>query len=73
MDQRSSFPPLILNRSMPPGKIIPELVYADLDAAVAWLSEVLGFTQRLRIGDHRAQLVLGEASMIAIARPPQAD
>lgn len=61
----------IPNRSMPPGMIIPELVYPDLDAAVAWLCEVLGFKQRLRIGDHRAQLILGEASLIAIGRPPQ--
>ncbi|HSJ56161.1 MAG TPA: VOC family protein [Anaerolineae bacterium] len=56
------------NRSMPPGTIIPELVYSDLDAAVAWLCKTLGFTERLRIANHRSQLVLGDASIIAVAR-----
>jgi hypothetical protein len=31
------------NRSMPPGTIIPELVYDDLAAAVAWLCTAFGF------------------------------
>jgi hypothetical protein len=30
---------MISNRSMPPGTIIPELVYDDLNAAVDWLYE----------------------------------
>jgi uncharacterized glyoxalase superfamily protein PhnB len=55
------------NRSMPPGTIIPELVYPDLNAAVTWLCATFGFRERLRIGSHRCQLVLGEASIIAIA------
>ena len=58
-----------VNRSMPPGKIIPELVYEDLDEAVVWLCEAFGFTERLRIGSHRAQLVLEGESVIAIGRP----
>ena len=57
------------NRSMPPGKIIPELVYDDLDVAIAWLCEAFGFTERLRIMGHRSQLVLGEASIIAKTNP----
>lgn len=52
---------------MPPGIIIPELVYDDLDEAVKWLCDTLGFQERLRIGNHRSQLVFGEASIIAIA------
>ena len=55
------------NRSMPPGTIIPELVYDDLDSAVAWLCGMLGFKERLRIRGHRVQLVLNGASVIAIA------
>ena len=57
----------IINRSMPPGTIIPELVYGDLDAAVDWLCKTFGFKERLRIRDHRSQLVFGEASVIAVA------
>ena len=62
------------NRSLPPGSIFPELVYADLTAAVEWLCNVFGFSERLRIGDHRSQLVFGDACVIAIGgsgRPDQ--
>ncbi len=53
------------NRSMPPGIIIPELAYADVRTAVDWLCRTFGFRERLRIGDHRAQLVLDGAAVIA--------
>jgi uncharacterized glyoxalase superfamily protein PhnB len=53
---------------MPPGVIIPELVYSDLDAAVAWLCATFGFSERLRIGNHRCQLVFDGASVIAVAQ-----
>ena len=56
------------NRSMPPGTIIPELAYPDLDAAVAWLSRTFGFRERLRIENHRSQLVFGGESVIVVAR-----
>jgi len=57
---------MIANRSMPPGTIIPELAYGDLDDAVAWLVETFGFRERLRIGNHRSQLVFGDASVVAV-------
>ena len=52
------------NRSMPPGIIIPELAYAEVRPAVEWLCRTFAFRERLRIGDHRAQLVLDGASVI---------
>jgi len=52
------------NRSMPPGVVIPELAYADVRAAVEWLCRAFGFRERLRIGDHRAQLVFGEGTIV---------
>jgi uncharacterized glyoxalase superfamily protein PhnB len=55
------------NRSMPPGTIIPELAYADVDAAAAWLCNTFGFTERLRIANHRRQLVHGQESIIVVA------
>ncbi len=69
------------NRSMPPGIIIPELVYVDLDQAVVWLCTAFGFRERLRIGNHRCQLVFGaasDASIVAIQAeradwPPEAE
>jgi uncharacterized glyoxalase superfamily protein PhnB len=53
-----------MNRSMPPGVVIPELAYPDVRAAVDWLCRSFGFVERLRIGNHRAQLAFGEGSMI---------
>jgi uncharacterized glyoxalase superfamily protein PhnB len=45
--------------------VIPVLTYADVEAATAWLVEVLGFTERVVIGPgHRAQLSFGGGSLI---------
>jgi uncharacterized glyoxalase superfamily protein PhnB len=52
------------NRSAPDGPVIPVLTYADVEAASAWLAEVLGFFVRVRIGPHRAQLSFGDGSLI---------
>jgi uncharacterized glyoxalase superfamily protein PhnB len=52
------------NRSMPAGVMIPELAYPDVREAAEWLCRAFGFVERLRIGTHRAQLLLGAASMI---------
>lgn len=57
---------MIKNRSMPPGIIIPELAYEDVSNAAAWLCKTFGFKERLRIGNHRIQLTLGEASIVVI-------
>jgi uncharacterized glyoxalase superfamily protein PhnB len=59
----------VVNRSMPPGVIIPELAYADVGEAVAWLCRAFGFVERLRIGDHRCQLVFAGGAIVVIARP----
>jgi len=56
------------NRSMPDATVIPVLGYDDVRAAVAWLCDVLGFTERLRIGDHRAQLVYGDGAIVVTGR-----
>ena len=55
----------MLNRSMPPGAIIPELAYADVDTAAAWLCDTFGLSERLRIGNHRRQLVYQGESIVA--------
>jgi uncharacterized glyoxalase superfamily protein PhnB len=59
---------MIANRSMPPGLIIPELPYDDVNAAALWLCQAFGFKERLRIGNHRCQLTFGDSSVIAIER-----
>jgi len=55
---------LPLNRSMPDATVMPVLAYPDVRAAAAWLCEKFGFEERLRIGDHRAQLVLGSGAVV---------
>jgi uncharacterized glyoxalase superfamily protein PhnB len=59
---------LIQNRSVPAASVIPELGYDDVVEASDWLCNVFGFTQRLRIGNHRVQLVFGEGALIVIER-----
>jgi uncharacterized glyoxalase superfamily protein PhnB len=58
---------MLVNRSMPPGIIIPELAYPDVAVAADWLCRAFGFRERLRIGDHRAQLVF-EGAWIVVTR-----
>lgn len=47
--------------------MIPCLSYPDVAEAVAWLESAFGFHERLRIGDHRSQLVFGNGSMVVVA------
>ena len=57
---------IMANRSVPAASVIPELAYADVVEASDWLSKAFGFTVRLRIGSHRAQLVYGDGAIIVI-------
>jgi uncharacterized glyoxalase superfamily protein PhnB len=56
---------VIANRSVPQATVIPELAYVDVTEAADWLCEAFGFNVRLRIGNHRVQLVLGDGAMVA--------
>ncbi len=57
---------MLPNRSMPPGTVIPELPYADVRAAAEWLCRAFGFSERLRIADHRVQLRVGDAAIVVV-------
>ena len=61
--------PRVVNRSRPPGTIIPELPCADVLRAAEWLCRAFGFRERLRIGTHRVQLTFGEGSVVVTERP----
>jgi uncharacterized glyoxalase superfamily protein PhnB len=52
------------NRSIPRSTVIPELAYPDMGEAITSLCEAFGFTLRLRIGDHRAQLNVGDGALV---------
>lgn len=55
------------NLSMPQAQVIPELSYPDVVAATQWLVTTFGFSVRLRIGDHRAQLEFGTGAVVVRA------
>ena len=56
---------MIANRSIPDATVIPVLAYADPTDAAQWLCEAFGFEVRLRIANHRVQLVLGDGAVVA--------
>src|SRR2546425_7424475 len=64
------------NRSIPDCVVIPELAYADVGEAVAWLCDAFGFRERLRIANHRAQLTIGANGAVVVTErsgAPQGD
>lgn len=60
---------MLTNRSIPSSTVIPELAYPNLTEAIDWLSANFGFTLRLRIADHRAQLSLGDGAIVIMQHP----
>jgi uncharacterized glyoxalase superfamily protein PhnB len=61
------------NRSMPTATVIPVLAYDDVRQATEWLCAAFGFEERLRIGEHRAQLSFGAGAVIVNKRRAQPD
>jgi len=55
---------MLVNRSIPQCTVIPELSYPNMDDAINWLSAAFGFTLRVRIGDHRAQMNVGDGAVV---------
>jgi uncharacterized glyoxalase superfamily protein PhnB len=49
---------------MPEAAVIPVLGYPDVLEASGWLCDVFGFRVRLRIADHRVQLVHGDGAVV---------
>jgi uncharacterized glyoxalase superfamily protein PhnB len=57
---------MLSNRSIPRSIVIPELAYPDIGEAIDWLCKTFGFTLRLRIADHRAQLNVGDGGAVIL-------
>jgi uncharacterized glyoxalase superfamily protein PhnB len=55
---------MLANRSIPRYTVIPELPYPDIGTAIEWLGDAFGFTLRLRIANHRAQLNVGDGAVV---------
>jgi uncharacterized glyoxalase superfamily protein PhnB len=51
---------------MPRATVIPELPYPNIGEAIEWLCGAFGFTLRVRIADHRAQLNAGDGAIVLI-------
>lgn len=56
---------MLSNRSIPRATVIPVLAYQDVNEAAAWLCGAFGFTVRIRIGNHRVQMNVGDGAVIA--------
>jgi uncharacterized glyoxalase superfamily protein PhnB len=52
------------NRSVPDAVVIPVLSYDDVPEAADWLCRAFGLRIRLRIADHRIQLVFGDGAVV---------
>jgi len=55
---------MLQNRSIPSCTVIPELAYSNIGEAIDWLCDHFGFTLRVRIADHRAQLNVGNGAVV---------
>lgn len=55
---------MLSNRSVPPCTVIPVLYYPDPATAAEWLCHAFGFAVRLRIGNHRIQLKVGDGCLV---------
>jgi uncharacterized glyoxalase superfamily protein PhnB len=60
---------MLANRSIPNCTVIPQLVYPDVGAAVKWLCDAFGFTLRVGIGNHRAQINVGDGAIVVMEPP----
>jgi hypothetical protein len=56
----------LANRSIPQCTVIPQLAYPDVGRAVEWLGDAFGFTLRIGIGHHRAQLNVGDGAVVVM-------
>jgi uncharacterized glyoxalase superfamily protein PhnB len=65
---------VVVNRSAPPGPVVPVLVYADVREAILWLCDVFGFEQHHRWEREGvvegAQLLVGEGSVFLTSKRP---
>jgi len=53
---------------MPTSTVIPVLDVEDVPAAIEWLCDRFGFTERWRAGTHRAQLAVGDGAVAVTER-----
>jgi uncharacterized glyoxalase superfamily protein PhnB len=62
---------MVINRTSGSASIIPELVYANVEEAIDWLTETFGFEELWRAGKHRARLTFGNGVVIVADADPR--
>ena len=55
---------MLISRTTGSASVVPELVYPDVEQAVAWLCRAFGFTEVWRADGHRARIALGNGVLI---------
>jgi uncharacterized glyoxalase superfamily protein PhnB len=61
---------MIVSRTTGSASVVPELVYADVAAAIDWLCDTFGFTEIWRAGAHRARLAYGNGVVVIADADP---
>lgn len=56
------------NRCIPPSAVIPEVSYPDPGEGAKWLGEAFGFEVRIRIANHRIQMMFGGCGLVVTER-----
>jgi len=60
---------MLENRSCPRCTVIPELAYPDIGKAIDWMCAAFGFTLRIRVANHRAQMNVGDGAVVLTELP----
>jgi uncharacterized glyoxalase superfamily protein PhnB len=55
---------MLISRTTGSASVVPELVYPDVERAVAWLCDTFGLVELWRAGEHRARLAFGNGVII---------
>ena len=61
---------MLVSRTTGSSSVVPELVYADVAAAIDWLCGTFGFTEIWRADAHRARLAYGNGVVIIADEDP---
>ena len=61
---------MLISRTTGSASVIPELVYADVEEAIQWLSDTFGFAELWRADGHRARLAFGNGVVIIADHDP---
>lgn len=56
------------NRCIPPNAVIPEVSYPDPGEGAKWLGEAFGFKVRIRIANHRIQMMFRGSGLVVTER-----